>query len=141
MSIVRKKLPTKKNTKQKESTRDQHGESANFATTDKGAGARNHQNLLKKVLLKLSDEGYFAWANNTGTIKTNDRFQRYGLVGSADILAIQPGTGRFCAFEIKTGVARQSKQQKLFEKAVLKRNGIYKVIRSLEDMHEFIIVR
>jgi len=79
------------------------------------------------------------YKNNTGAIKTNDRYQAYGLPGSADI-GIQPITGRFLALEIKTGSAKQNKQQLAFEKAVLKRNGIYKVIRSLEDINEFITV-
>lgn len=80
------------------------------------------------------------YKNNTGAIKANDRYQAYGLPGSSDILGIQPITGKFLALEIKTGNAKQNKQQIAFEKAVLKRNGIYKVVRSLEDINEFITV-
>lgn len=144
MSIVLKKSQAKKNTKQKESTKDQHGESVSTSVhIKKGAGGdhtKHHEALLKKVLLTLSSHGYFVYKNNTGAIKTNDRYQAYGLPGSADILGIQPITGRFLALEIKTGNAKQNKQQLAFEKAVIKRNGIYKVIRSLEDINEFITV-
>ena len=141
MSIVLKTSQAKKNTKQKKNTKDQLGESVNGATIKKGAGGDHtklHEALLKKVLLTLSSNGYFVYKNNTGAIKTNDRYQAYGLPGSADILGIQPITGRFLALEVKTGNAKQNKQQLAFEKAVLKRNGIYKIIRSLEDIDEFI---
>lgn len=143
MSIALKTSRLKKNKKLKESTKDQRGESVSGASIKKGAGGdrtKDHEALLKKVLLKLSSAGYFVYKNNTGAIKANDRYQAYGLPGSADILGIQPITGRFLALEIKTGSAKQNKQQLAFEKAVLKRNGIYKVIRSLEDINEFITV-
>lgn len=143
MSIVPKISQIKKNKKQKESTKDHPGESANGVTTGIFVGGdqtKAHEALLKKVLLTLSSHGYFVYKNNTGAIKANDRYQAYGLPGSADILGIQPNTGRFLALEIKTGNAKQNKQQLAFEKAVLKRNGIYKIIRSLEDINEFITV-
>ena len=143
MSVEEKRLPIKKSMKLKGNTKDRPGESVSGASIKKGAGGdrtKDHESLLKKVLLKLSSAGYFVYKNNTGAIKTNDRYQAYGLPGSADILGIQPITGKFLALEIKTGNAKQNKQQIAFEKAVLKRNGIYKVVRSLEDVNEFITV-
>lgn len=67
----------------------------------------------------------------------NGRFQVYGLKGSPDILACSP-EGQFAGFECKTGKAVQNKDQLNFEKAVIKRDGIYIVIRSLEQMKEFL---
>lgn len=97
----------------------------------------NHQRLLKECLVYLSSVGYFVWGNNTGAIKNGDRYQRYGLPGSSDIIGISPN-GYFIAIEIKTGKAVQNKQQKKFEERVMKNNGTYKVVRSLKDLKELI---
>ena len=99
---------------------------------------KNHQKLVKQCLLFLSSEGFLCWSNATGAIKTNGRFQRYGLIGSSDIIAISPPEGTFCAIEIKTGSAVQNKHQKAFEKAVKKVGGVYKVIRSYEELKEWV---
>jgi len=106
---------------------------------EKSAGmdqTKNHQKLVKQCLLYLSGEGVLCWANNTGTIKGEDRFQRYGLIGSSDIIAITPPNGSFYAIEIKTGKAVQNKNQKRFEKAVNKVGGVYLIIRSIEELKE-----
>ena len=118
-------------------------------TTEKNAGiskkggdhTKEHEELLRYTLVKLSESGYLAWNNRTGALKRQSGgFQKYGLKGSADIIAIQPGTGIFCGFEIKTGNAVQNKQQKAFEKAVIKRNGLYKIIRTQKDINEFLAI-
>lgn len=96
-----------------------------------------HEKLLKKCLLKLSAHGFLCWKNNTGSIKTQNRYQTYGLKGSPDILACGPN-GVFCGFEIKTGKAVQNKHQKAFEKQVTKRYGTYLVIRSLKDLEDYL---
>jgi hypothetical protein len=96
-----------------------------------------HHRLLKEVLVHLSGLGYFVWSNSTGAMKTKNRYQRYGLIGSADILGITPD-GTFLALEIKTGKAVQSKQQKKFEARVKKNKGIYKVVRSFKDLEDLI---
>lgn len=99
---------------------------------------KNHQKLLKESLLYLTGQGFLVWSNSTGAIKSaSGRFQRYGLIGSSDILGLTPN-GQFFAAEIKTGKAIQNKHQKAFQKAVEKRNGIYIVVRSLNDLKEFI---
>jgi hypothetical protein len=61
------------------------------------------------------------------------RIIKYGLVGSADILGILGPFGRFLAIEIKTGNAKQSKQQHAFEKMIISRGGLYFVYRSTEE--------
>jgi len=98
---------------------------------------KNHESLLKKCLLLLSSEGFLVWKNNTGSIKTENRYQTYGLKGSPDIIGCTP-SGVFCGFEIKTGKAVQNKHQKAFEKAVKARDGIYIVIHSLEELKEWL---
>ena len=103
-----------------------------------GNNTVNHEKLLKKCLILLSSNGFFTWKNSSGAVKGyNGRFQRYGLIGSGDIIGMCP-SGRFVCFECKTGKAVQNKHQKTFEKAVKARDGIYIVIHSLEELKEWL---
>lgn len=103
-----------------------------------GDNTKNHETLLKQCLVLLSSNGFLCWKSSTGAIRSGNRFQRYGLVGSSDIIAISPPEGTFCAIEIKTGSAVQNKNQKAFEKAVKKVGGVYIVVRSLQDLKDWI---
>ena len=115
-------------------TRVKPSSSASIARIKASAGTANHQNLLKKCLVHLSSVGIFSYSNNTGVVKNANRYQKYGFVGSPDILGIMPD-GRYLGIEIKTGNAVQNKNQKKFEKKITDNNGIYWVVRSLEDLH------
>lgn len=98
---------------------------------------KNHEKLKNQCLLELTTYGFLCWSNNTGAVKTSDRYQRYGLKGSSDILAVAVG-GMFWAIEIKTGKAVQNKAQKAFQKAVESRGGIYLLIYSLEELRSYL---
>jgi len=95
-----------------------------------------HEKLLKRCLLELSKAGFLAWKNSTGSIPVQNRYITFGCKGSPDILSIHPITGIFYGWEIKSGNAVQNKHQKLFEKAIKKRNAHYYVIRKIEDIYE-----
>jgi hypothetical protein len=58
---------------------------------------------------------------------SGERVIRFGLKGSSDIIGIYKG--RFLGIEVKTGNARQSKDQKRFQAMIDKMGGIYVVIR------------
>lgn len=94
-----------------------------------------HNELVNRVLILLSSHklGTF-WGNPTGAVKTvNGHFQRYGLVGSSDIIGMT-NKGIFTAIEIKTGATSvQSKHQKNFQKMCERNNSIYYLIRSEEE--------
>lgn len=90
-----------------------------------------HSDLVNEILLYLSPLG-MAWSNNTGAIKTEDRFLRYGLKGSADILACIDG--RFVAVEAKCGRDKQQPEQIRFQTAIEKAGGIYILARSVDDV-------
>ena len=96
-----------------------------------------HEKLVNQCLLELTTDGFLCWKNNSGAVKTSDRYQRYGLKGSSDILAVAAG-GMFWAIEIKTGKAVQNKSQKAFQKAVELRGGIYLLIHSLEELRSYL---
>lgn len=124
----------------KENTKAKRSGNASSVRTEKNAGmdrTKNHEALLKKCLVMLSSEGFLVWKNNIGVVKTETRYQTYGLKGSPDIIGCTP-SGVFFGCEVKTGKAVQNKHQKAFQKAVEKRNGIYIVVRSIEQLKEFI---
>ena len=92
---------------------------------------RIHNELVNKVLLYLHANftGRF-WPNPTGAVKTeNDHFQRYGLVGSTDIVGFT-GQGRAVYVEIKTGAGSLSKQQKIFKEIVELNNCIHVTVKN-----------
>lgn len=96
-----------------------------------------HNELVNNVLLFI--HGNFTgryWSNATGAVKTaNGHFQRYGLVGSCDILGFTD-QGRFVGIEVKTGEATLSAQQKKFKKIIIKNNCIHLVITNeYEDIN------
>ena len=93
-----------------------------------------HSKLVNECLVELSRAGVLAWKNHTGAGRSfAGNVMRFGLKGSADILAVLPPNGRFAAIECKTGSGVQKTQQQKFEKAVLLRGGLYLVARSAAD--------
>ena len=100
-----------------------------------------HQVLVTQILCELSkNKNIRVWRNDTGAAKSidGDRFIKYGLVGSADIIGINYlehlRIGQFVAIEVKTGSARQSDAQKNFEKMILSRGGVYILARSVLEV-------
>ena len=98
---------------------------------------RTHNELVNRILVLLHSHnlGRF-WNNPTGAVKTaNGHFQRYGLVGSSDIIGIS-SKGIFTAIEIKTGeTSVQSKHQKNFQRMIESNHGYYFLIRSEEQFN------
>lgn len=103
-----------------------------------------HTALVREALQELALQGYTAWANQTGALKTESGgFLKFGKVGSADIFCIFPvylGNKKYgihAEFEAKTGSGKQSKNQKLHQKFVVERNGgIYILFHSVEELME-----
>lgn len=92
---------------------------------------RIHNELVNEVLLYLHKNftGRY-WGNPTGAVKTeNGHFQRYGLVGSTDIVGFT-GQGRAVYVEIKTGSGSLSKQQKIFKEIALLNNCLHVTVKN-----------
>jgi len=87
----------------------------------------------------LQIKGYEVIRNNTGAIvaehKGKKRLIRFGLPGSADILACSP-EGRFVAIECKAGRNKTTRLQNIFLERIRKNNGIAIVARSIADLIE-----
>ncbi len=93
-----------------------------------------HSALVNEILLNFgSRKDLTLWKNATGAVKIGERFLRFGMKGSPDIIGIADG-GIFVGIEVKTGNARQSPEQKLFEAMVFRRGGVYVLARSIKDV-------
>lgn len=94
--------------------------------------------LISACLVVLRRAGAFAWRNNTGTTTygrpgQRRRFVRYGLPGSADILAVLDG-GRFAAIECKRGRTVVTDRQLQFLSEVQSRGGLAMVVRDVDEL-------
>ena len=91
--------------------------------------------MKARALVLLSEHGCFVWNNPTGVATPLGRSDtvRYGTPGAADIVGLLPD-GRFLAVEIKTGSGRLSRVQKLWRARCLAVNGVYWVVRSLDQL-------
>ena len=100
-----------------------------------------HSRLVNEILIAIGARSDCrAWKNSTGvarSITDDDAFIRYGLNGSGDIAGFKTG-GRAFFIEVKTGAAKQSRQQQNFE-AVCRRFGVaYAVCRSVDEAVSFL---
>ena len=93
-----------------------------------------HQCLVNSILVKYGALPQLRiWKNATGSAQVNGRYLKFGLIGSSDIIGISY-RGQFLAIECKTGSAKQSPQQILFQKMIEKFGGIYVLARKVEDV-------
>jgi hypothetical protein len=92
--------------------------------------------VLRACLDYLAARGIFAWRNNTGAVRVEgNRFIRFGVKGSPDILGVMPD-GRILCIECKSAKGRLTPEQREFGAAVLRRGGVYVVARGIEDLQE-----
>ncbi len=93
--------------------------------------------ILAHVLmaLKYHPRVAMAWRVNSGAVKTDDRFIRYGFVGCSDILGILRG-GRLLAVECKSAKGRLTVAQQSFLDTITKAGGLAIVARGVDDVIE-----
>lgn len=99
---------------------------------------RTETQLVRACLDYLAARGIYAWRNSTGATKIGERFLRFGKVGSADILALIPPTGRLAAIECKNGRGKTTPAQEAFLEAIRANGGLAVVVRSVDDLHDVI---
>lgn len=93
--------------------------------------------LVRACLAFLEVRGIYAWRNNSGAVKTDNRFIRYGKVGSCDILGILDD-GRFLGIECKVGKRKTTMPQEEFMYAICSRGGVAFVARTIDDVADAI---
>lgn len=100
--------------------------------------------LIKACLEVLNLQGYLALRNNSGLVFLQEngktRAIRMGIRGASDIIACSPD-GRFIAIECKTQKGRVTEMQKQFLTEIEKRGGVALVIRSVDELIDFIRTR
>lgn len=69
--------------------------------------------IQRTILQYLEIRGIFHWRNNTGALKSDTRFVRFGHKGSSDIVGVLPG-GRALFIEVKRRTGRLTEAQKEF---------------------------
>jgi hypothetical protein len=92
--------------------------------------------VLAGVMAYLTTRGdCFVWRNNTGAVKLDAGYLKFGKVGSADIIGVLSPSGRFIAIECKRpkgGVLAREQQE--FGETVTEAGGIYVIARSVADV-------
>lgn len=102
-----------------------------------GEGMKPEAAVLRACLDYLAAKHIWAMRCNTGAVKTDNRFFRFGIPGMADVLAIVPMKGGLFMpvwLEMKAEKGRQSLLQKSFEDDVLDRGMKYFLVRSIDDL-------
>lgn len=95
--------------------------------------------LQRAILDYLAAKHVLAFRMNTGAVKTESRFFRFGVPGMADILAFRIALAqcRHCVpiwIECKAAKGHQSELQKSFQQQVEADGHVYIVARCLEDV-------
>jgi hypothetical protein len=93
-----------------------------------------HTELIRAVeKLAMLTPHIFIWVNNTGAgMLDGKRFVKFGLKGSSYFIGMS-SDGKILCLECKTGDARQTFDQRIFQERVQKLGGRYYVIRSVTD--------
>jgi hypothetical protein len=100
----------------------------------------------------LAATGIVAFRMNTGVVmaeyKGRCRPIKFGVTGMSDLLAIATVSGKFKGFpcqwttplfvEVKAPKGRQSAEQRSFERQVKDAGAEYVVVRSVDDMRDFL---
>ena len=75
------------------------------------------------------------WRNNSGMLRAeHGRVVRFGLgLGSADLIGLVRGSGRFFALEVKTPRGTASPEQRAWIGAVVAAGGFARVVRSVDE--------
>lgn len=101
--------------------------------------------VLEAILDYLAAEHILAFRLNTGAVKTEGRFIRFGTPGMADIIAspVLPwmygiSCPRFLWIESKAPTGKQSELQKSFQRQVEEAGHSYLIAKSVDDVEEWL---
>ena len=91
--------------------------------------------LVRECLQCLARRGIWARRQNTGCLWVGGRPIYYGILGGGDITGILPD-GRRLEIECKQPGNKQSSAQKNFEQVILRNNGAYLLVHSVQELEE-----
>ena len=94
--------------------------------------------ILADILLAIgSDPDWRAFRQNTGAVKTGDRFIRFNVPGWPDVIVLFRGGG-FAFIEVKTSTGRLSEEQKTFQALCERMGWPHLVARDVDSAKEFV---
>ena len=97
----------------------------------------SEKDVVRQVIDYLTIKHYLFIRNNTGAFKTESGgFYRFGSVGSPDILVFHKND--FYGIECKSSIGKQSPAQKEFQEKFDNAGGIYLLIKSLEELKDYL---
>lgn len=85
----------------------------------------------KAVIDYLVKNRVFHYRNNTGAVKLDKRFFRFGATGSPDIITVK--NGQYIGIECKGPKGELSDGQISFKENLEKAGGKYLVVRSIDE--------
>ncbi len=97
-------------------------------------GPEKESDIQRTILDWLAAKRIFHYRQNSGAVKTEDRFFRFGTVGAPDIVAVI--AGQYIGIEVKAPRGSQSPGQREFEGRLRMAGGTYVLARSLEDVEK-----
>ena len=92
------------------------------------------KDVQRAILQYLTLKRIVNYRMNTGAIKTEGRFFRFGSPGMADIVAFTPRSVLWS--ELKGPTGRQSPEQKQFQKVHEGLGHVYVLARELDDVRK-----
>jgi hypothetical protein len=96
---------------------------------------KKESNIMKSIMIALSDNGCVVFRNNIGSYKTEDgRFIRFGVGGNggSDLIG-WTREGKFLAVETKSPTGKATAEQINFIEKVNASGGVAGIARSVED--------
>ncbi|MBQ7284675.1 MAG: hypothetical protein IJW72_00265 [Alphaproteobacteria bacterium] len=105
-------------------------------SSSKLSDTKQESTIQKEILLEFgARQDMRIWRQNTGALKIDDRFIRFGVPGQADITGLLIPSGRRLEIEVKKLKGAQRESQKNFEKMIIKSGGVYITARSVEEVY------
>lgn len=96
---------------------------------------KKESNIMKSIMIALSDNGCVVFRNNIGSYKNEDgRFIRFGVGGNggSDLIGWTMD-GKFLAVETKSPTGKATPEQINFIEKVNASGGVAGIARSVED--------
>lgn len=93
--------------------------------------------LERSVLDLLRWNRIFCYRQNTGAFQRGERVYWFGTKGAPDVIAVIGGI--YIGIECKTGKSVQTKDQRAFQEALQKAGGIYLLVRSIDELQQWLI--
>ena len=90
------------------------------------------KSILEYLQLRYKGRAFF-WRNNSGALKTEKSFVRFGATGSPDILGVLGPSGRLVGLEVKGAKGKTSEHQEAWLKEAQELGAVVGVVRSMDE--------